>query len=124
MPRNHLTEQQIRDLRYGDNAATVATKVSEHDTALDAAETTIAGHTTTISGHTTTISGHTTTIGQHTTAIASKATYLGALTTAERPAASTENAGAFYLDTTVGKPVWSTGTAWVDGAGTAVADPE
>lgn len=41
-------------------------------------------------------------------------------TTAERPAANTAGAGFYYYDTTLGKPIWSNGTAWTDAAGTPV----
>lgn len=38
--------------------------------------------------------------------------------TATRPSASAAGAGAHYFDTTLGLPVWSNGTNWVDAAGT------
>lgn len=41
-------------------------------------------------------------------------------TTAARPSASTAGAGFAYFDTTLGKPIWSNGTAWVDATGTVV----
>lgn len=41
-------------------------------------------------------------------------------TTAARPSAATAGSGAMYFDTTLGKPVWSTGAAWVDATGAAV----
>jgi hypothetical protein len=40
--------------------------------------------------------------------------------TGARPSASTAGAGAMYYDTTLGKPIWSTGAAWKDAAGTTV----
>lgn len=40
--------------------------------------------------------------------------------TANRPAAATAGEGAVFFDTTLKKPVWSTGTAWVDATGAAV----
>lgn len=39
--------------------------------------------------------------------------------TASRPSASTVGAGAEYFDTTIGKPIWSTGSAWVLADGTS-----
>jgi outer membrane protein assembly factor BamB len=86
-------------LDRGDTRELVRAKLADLDASMDTAETTIAAHTT---------------------ALATKATYLGPIATVDRPAAAAGNRGAYYLDTTVGKPVWSTGTAWVDGAGTAV----
>lgn len=44
----------------------------------------------------------------------------GAFTTASRPSASTAGAGASVFDTTLNKPIWSTGTAWVDATGATV----
>jgi hypothetical protein len=44
-------------------------------------------------------------------------------TTAERPSLDASDAGVHYFDTTLaadGKPVWWTGTAWVDSTGTIV----
>jgi len=41
-------------------------------------------------------------------------------TTAGRPAATTVGAGAGYFDTTLNKPIWSTGTLWKDATGTTV----
>jgi hypothetical protein len=41
-------------------------------------------------------------------------------TTAGRPSASTAGVGAAYYDTTVSKPVWSTGAAWHDASGAVV----
>jgi hypothetical protein len=43
----------------------------------------------------------------------------GAFATGSRPSASTAGAGAMIFDTTLGKPVWSTGSAWVDATGAA-----
>jgi hypothetical protein len=40
--------------------------------------------------------------------------------TSGRPAATAVAVGTRYYDTTLGKPVWSNGTAWRDAAGTAV----
>lgn len=40
--------------------------------------------------------------------------------TASRPSASTAGAGAMIYDSTLGKPLWSNGSAWRDAAGTAV----
>lgn len=42
-------------------------------------------------------------------------------TTAERPTENlgVENAGYYYFDTTLGKPIWWTGAAWVTGDGVA-----
>lgn len=51
---------------------------------------------------------------------AGTAVVTGALTTAGRPTAATAGAGAHYFDTTLGKPVWSTGTTWVDATGATV----
>lgn len=42
----------------------------------------------------------------------------GAGTTANRPA-GTKLTGAVYFDTTLGKPVWWSGSGWVDATGTA-----
>jgi hypothetical protein len=44
---------------------------------------------------------------------------LSSYATASRPAASNSGAGACIFDTTLGKPIWSNGTAWVDATGTA-----
>lgn len=44
----------------------------------------------------------------------------GARSTANRPSASTAGAGAYFFDTTLGKPIFSNGSAWVDAAGNAV----
>ena len=44
----------------------------------------------------------------------------GANATASRPAAATAGAGAMFFDTTLGKPIWCTGTAWVDATGATV----
>ena len=41
-------------------------------------------------------------------------------TTATRPTASSAGAGAMIYDTTLGKPLWSNGSAWRDAAGVAV----
>jgi hypothetical protein len=41
-------------------------------------------------------------------------------TTAQRPAAATAGKGYMYYDDTLGKPIWSNGTAWTDAAGTVV----
>lgn len=43
----------------------------------------------------------------------------GQYTTALRPSASTSGAGACIFDTTLNKPIWSTGSAWVLADGTA-----
>lgn len=42
---------------------------------------------------------------------------VGTTTTAARPAAGTAGAGAHMFDTSLGKPIWSNGTAWVDATG-------
>jgi hypothetical protein len=44
----------------------------------------------------------------------------GAFATGSRPSASTAGAGAMIFDTTLGKPCWSTGSAWVDATGATV----
>lgn len=41
-------------------------------------------------------------------------------TTAARPTAATAGLGFQYFDTTLNKPIWSTGAAWVDATGAAV----
>lgn len=43
-----------------------------------------------------------------------------AYTTSGRPLAAVARVGGQYFDTTLGKPVWSNGTAWVDAAGVVV----
>lgn len=40
-----------------------------------------------------------------------------ALATGSRPSASTVGAGAMIFDTTLGQPIWSDGTNWVDATG-------
>lgn len=45
---------------------------------------------------------------------------VGAVATGSRPAASTAGAGAHMFDSTLGKPIWSNGTNWVDATGTVV----
>jgi hypothetical protein len=45
---------------------------------------------------------------------------VGAVATASRPSATTAGAGAHMFDTTLGKPIWSNGTAWVDATGAVV----
>lgn len=44
----------------------------------------------------------------------------GAFATASRPTPSTAGIGTSIFDTTLGKPVWSNGTSWVDANGTVV----
>lgn len=44
----------------------------------------------------------------------------GAFATGSRPTAATAGAGAMVFDTTLNKPIWSTGAAWVDATGTTV----
>lgn len=44
----------------------------------------------------------------------------GSGTSFVRPSASTVGAGAMWYDTTLGKPIWSNGSAWKDAAGTTV----
>jgi hypothetical protein len=44
----------------------------------------------------------------------------GATTTAARPSASVVGAGAMMWDTTLGRPIWSNGSAWVGADGAAV----
>lgn len=44
----------------------------------------------------------------------------GAGATASRPAAATVGAGAQWFDTTLGIPIWSTGSVWKNAAGTTV----
>ncbi|MDB5243855.1 MAG: hypothetical protein JWP57_4481 [Spirosoma sp.] len=43
-----------------------------------------------------------------------------ALATASRPAAFTAGAGAHMFDSTLGKPIWSNGSVWVDATGATV----
>ena len=43
-----------------------------------------------------------------------------ALVTGSRPAAATVGSGASVFDTTLGKPIWSNGSAWVDASGAVV----
>ena len=43
---------------------------------------------------------------------------VGAVATGSRPSAATAGAGAMMFDTTLGKPIWSTGSAWVLADGT------
>lgn len=45
---------------------------------------------------------------------------VGAYATASRPSATTLGVGAQLFDTTLKKPIWSTGTAWVDATGATV----
>ncbi|UTN93542.1 hypothetical protein SEA_OREGANO_29 [Gordonia phage Oregano] len=40
--------------------------------------------------------------------------------TGSRPSASVAGAGAMMFDSTLGKPIWSTGSAWVDATGATV----
>ena len=56
---------------------------------------------------------------------AATALQTGAFATADRPAAATAGAGAHVLDTDLGRPVWSNGSAWQDpiGAAAAAANP-
>lgn len=51
---------------------------------------------------------------------AGTAVITGAFTTGNRPTANTAGAGASVFDTTLGKPIWSTGSAWVDATGATV----
>lgn len=51
---------------------------------------------------------------------AGTAVQTGSAVTASRPAAATAGVGAMFYDTTLGKPIWSTGSAWHDATGTAV----
>lgn len=44
----------------------------------------------------------------------------GSGATGSRPAAATAGTGAMWFDTTLGKPIWSTGAAWVDATGAVV----
>lgn len=44
----------------------------------------------------------------------------GAFATGSRPTASSVGAGATVFDTTLNKPIWSTGSAWVDATGATV----
>lgn len=44
----------------------------------------------------------------------------GTFATGSRPAAATAGAGAMIFDTTLGKPIFSNGTAWVDATGATV----
>ncbi|GAA1154979.1 hypothetical protein [Nocardioides aquiterrae] len=44
----------------------------------------------------------------------------GAGATGSRPGAGAAGAGAMWFDTTLGKPIWSTGSAWVDASGASV----
>ena len=43
-----------------------------------------------------------------------------AVSTASRPDAATVGAGGHIFDTTLGKPIWSNGTTWVDSTGATV----
>lgn len=45
---------------------------------------------------------------------------VGAYATTGRPSASAVGAGAHIFDSTLNRPIWSTGSAWVDAMGTAV----
>jgi hypothetical protein len=49
-----------------------------------------------------------------------KASPFPAYTTAGRPSAAAAGVGAFYYDTTLSKPLWSTGSVWKDAAGTTI----
>lgn len=40
--------------------------------------------------------------------------------TVGRPSATTMGIGAYYYDTTLGKPAWSNGSVWKDAAGTTI----
>ena len=40
--------------------------------------------------------------------------------TGARPSPSAVGVGGIYYDTTLGKPIWSTGTAWYDATGATV----
>jgi len=44
----------------------------------------------------------------------------GVAATASRPAAAMVGVGSQFYDSTLGKPIWSTGSAWKDAAGTVV----
>ena len=44
----------------------------------------------------------------------------GVAATASRPSASAVGAGSQFFDSTLNRPIWSTGTGWVDAAGAAV----
>lgn len=44
----------------------------------------------------------------------------GKAVTASRPTAATAGQGGMFFDTTLNKPIWSTGSAWVDATGTTV----
>ena len=44
----------------------------------------------------------------------------GRAVTGSRPAAATVGQGAQFFDTTLNKPIWSTGSGWVDASGAAV----
>jgi hypothetical protein len=43
-----------------------------------------------------------------------------AVSTTARPSAATVGAGGHIFDVTLGKPIWSNGTAWVDSSGATV----
>lgn len=51
--------------------------------------------------------------------IATNSKYRGSDTTANRPANGLTD-GDWYLDTTLGKPVWYYGSGWIDATGTTV----
>ena len=44
----------------------------------------------------------------------------GAGATGSRPSASTVGVGAQWFDTTLNRPIWSTGSGWINAAGTTV----
>jgi hypothetical protein len=43
-----------------------------------------------------------------------------AVTTANRPSAASVGAGGHIFDVSIGKPIWSNGTAWIDSTGAPV----
>jgi hypothetical protein len=51
---------------------------------------------------------------------AGTAVQTGTFATGSRPTAATAGAGAMIFDTTLGKPIWSTGSVWVDATGATV----
>lgn len=51
---------------------------------------------------------------------AATAVVTGAASSGSRPPAATAGVGAMFFDTTLNKPIWSTGSAWVDALGSSV----
>jgi hypothetical protein len=105
-----LSGTGVKSNLFGDDASEYLKAGASYDNGIAG----LAGHS--VQRPTDTVTYH----GRSFTVPAASTVRTGRAATASRPSAATAATGAMFFDTSLNKPIWSTGSVWVDATGATV----